>query len=181
MASRRNRLHIPQPTDAARERDFSDPGGDDFEALSRDIVPVRSFQASDIDEIIRIDRRITRRDRTDYFRRKAAEALEESGVRVSVVAESDGQIAGFVMARLDYGAFGRTEPEAVIDTIGVDPAFAHHHVGDALISQLLTNLQALKVESVRTELAWDNFDLLGFLCHAGFVPAQRVVLSRPVG
>ncbi len=165
---------------AGRELDFSGAESDDFEALSRDIIPIRSMTAEDIPEMIAIDRRITRRDRTKYFHRKAAEVLEESGVRVSLVADLDGRIAGFVMARVDFGEFGRTEPEGVIDTIAVDPADAHGGIGGALISQLLVNLASLRVERVRTELAWDNFVLMSFLRHAGFVPSQRLSFARPV-
>jgi hypothetical protein len=36
-------------------------------------------------------------------------------------ARSDGALVGYLMARADLGDFGRTEPVAVIDTLGVDP------------------------------------------------------------
>lgn len=168
------------PSTPRQELDFSDPHGDDFEALSRDEVPVRSMVAADLPDLVRIDRKNTGRDRTSYFEAKVAEALEESGIRVSVVAEQDAHVAGFIMARLDFGEFGHTEPEAVIDTIGVDPAFAHHHIGSALMSQLLANLSALRVEQVRTELQWNNFVLLAFLEHSGFRLSQRIALSHVV-
>lgn len=171
---------VPRRYDEAGEVDYSNPLGDDFDALSRDDVPIRSMIAGDLADLVRIDRHLTGRDRTAYFEGKMAEALTESGIRVSVVAEQDGRPAGFIMARMDFGEFGHTEPEAVIDTIGVDPAYAHHHVGAALMSQLLTNLAALNVEQVRTELEWNNFEVLGFLEHLGFRPSQRVALSRAV-
>ncbi len=41
--------------------------------------------------------------------------------RPTLAPEVDGAPAGFVMARVDFGEFGRPEPAAVIDTIGVDP------------------------------------------------------------
>ncbi len=85
------------------------------------------------------------------------------------------------MARVDIGEFGHTATAAVLDTLGVDPAAQGHHVGRALISQLLANLAALRVESVTTELAWDDFGLARFLAQCGFVPAQRLALSRPIG
>jgi ribosomal protein S18 acetylase RimI-like enzyme len=172
---------MPERIADVGEPDYSDPSGDDFEALSRDRVPVRSMVAEDLADLVRIDRKITGRDRSAYFEGKVAEALLESGIRVSIVAEQDGRIAGFIMARIDFGEFGHTEPEAVIDTIGVDPAYAHHHVGSALMSQLLSNLAALRVDDVRTELRWNDFELLAFLQHCGFRPSQRLALSRVVG
>lgn len=162
------------------EADYSDPGGDDFEALARDRVPIRSLQVSDLEAVVAIDRHITGRDRTAYYRRRFDEVFRGSGVRVSLLAERDGQVMGFVMARVDYGEFGRTEAEAVMDTIGIDPAFGGRGVGRALISQLLHNLHSLRVEHVRTEVPWDEFEFNRFLGALGFRPSQRLVLSLPV-
>ena len=79
------------------------------------------MRESDLRKLIDIDSRITGRNRSDYFNRKLEEALYESDVRVSLVAERDGDPVGFIMARVDFGEFGRVEPIAVLDTIGVDP------------------------------------------------------------
>ncbi len=168
------------PPEPGGELDFSDPSGDQPEALSRDRVPVRSLMADDLAALARIDRRITGRDRTAYFERKVAEALGESGIRVSLVAEVDGWPAGYVMARVDFGEFGRVEPTAVIDTIGVDPGYGHQGVGHALMSQLVANLAMLHIERIRTEVGWDDFALIGFLRTCGFKPSQRIAFSRAV-
>jgi ribosomal protein S18 acetylase RimI-like enzyme len=162
------------------ELDFSDPMADDFEALSRDRVPVRSLRADDLGALIAIDRRISGRERGAYYRRKVDEAMEESGVRVSLVAEIDGRVGGFVMARVDFGEFGRTEPEAVLDTIGVDPLHVQHGVGTALVSQLLAHLATLRVERVRTEVDWNQFGLLRFLERCGFRPSALLSFARPI-
>ena len=171
---------IPLQAGEAAEIDHSDPSADDFEALSRDKVPVRSMRADDLDAIVAIDRHVTGRNRRPFYEKKLAESLEESGVRISLVAEIDGRPAGYLMARVDYGEFGQTEPEAEIDSIGVDPANAHQHVGTALMSQLMANLSALQVERVRTEVVWDHYALNGFLSKCGFTPAQRLALRRTI-
>ncbi len=158
--------------------DYSDPGQDDFAALARDLIPVRSMKVEDLDAIIRIDRLLTGRERRNYYRRKLDDVMGRTGIRLSLIAEVDGAPAGFVMARVDYGEFGMPEPAAVIDTIGVDPGHARAGIGHALMSQLMTNLSTLHVETVRTEIAWDNFGLLDFLAKHGFTPSQRLVLSK---
>ena len=99
---------------------------------------------------------------------------------MSVVSEDDGIVTGFIMARVDFGEFGMLNSEAVIDTIGVHPAFSGSGIGRALLSQLLLNLSTLKVESVRTQVQWDNFDLQRFLYRCGFTPSQRLVLTKTV-
>lgn len=167
----------PRPARSV-EIDYSGASGDDFEPLSRDRLPIRSMTKGDIDAMLRIDRHLTGRDRTAYFRRKLAEALDESGVRVSLVAEVDRKIAGFVMARTEFGEFGSLEPEAVIDTIGVDTSRGHRGVGTALISQLMTNLSGLRVERVRTEVPWNQFGLLSFFDRLDFGPRHRLALRR---
>jgi ribosomal protein S18 acetylase RimI-like enzyme len=162
------------------EIDHSSPSSDDFEALARDLVPIRSIAPHDLDAIVRIDQRITGRSRRPYFERKLAEAIEESAVRVSLVAEIDGTVAGFVMARVDFGEFGQIEAGAVMDTIGVDPSYERRGVATALLSQLMANLSALRVERVRTEVDWNDFALLGFLDRLGFRPQRRLALRRSI-
>ena len=90
--------------------------------LARDRVPVRTLEAADLPAVATIDRRITGRDRTAYYRRKFDEVLNESGIRLSMIATADATTACFIIARVDYGEFGMAQSEAVIDTIGVDPS-----------------------------------------------------------
>ncbi len=157
--------------------DFSDPSRDEFDDLSRDKVLVRSLTMADFDDVVRIDKKIIGHNRSDFFKRKFQEVLHESGVRVSLIAEIDGMTVGFMMARVDFGEFGRAASEAVIDTLGVVKVFRSQHVGHALLTQLLGNLATLQVDSVRSEVEWNNFGLLGFLESCGFEPSQRLALS----
>lgn len=159
------------------ERSLESIPGEDPEAEEQ---PVRSMTDADVTGIIRLDRNITGRDRTAYLSRKAREVLRESGIRVSLVAEREGQLAGFLMARVDFGEFGRAEPTAVLDTIGVDPALGRQRVGRALLHQLLRNLETLRVERVLTEVEWNQLPLLGFLERSGFQPAQRLAFEKTV-
>jgi ribosomal protein S18 acetylase RimI-like enzyme len=99
-------------------------------------------------------------------------------VRVSLVAELDSVPVGFIMARVDLGEFGRVETTAVIDTIGVDPDYQKRGVGRALVSQLLANLSTLRVEKVRTEVDWQDRDLLAYLDRSGFRPSQRLCFDQ---
>lgn len=156
------------------------PAGADFVPLARDVVDIRAMESTDVDDVVRIDRAITGHERYRYIGRKLAEAMLDSAVRVSLTARVDSAIVGFVMARVDLGDFGRTEPVAVLDTIGVHPDYAHRRIGHALLSQLFANLAALCVERVETVVAPRDLALLGFLYDVGFAPSQRIAFSRPV-
>jgi ribosomal protein S18 acetylase RimI-like enzyme len=151
---------------------------DDFERPARDAFAVGTLAEADLEEIVRIDRRNTGRDRHAYLCRSVRDALADSALRISLAARADGAVAGFLMASLDYGDFGRVEPVAVIDTIGVDPLRARQGVGRALLSQLFVNLAALRVERVETALAPGEQDLADFFHAAGFRLAERLAFAK---
>ena len=164
----------PERESWSNEIDYGAQHQNDYEALARDHADVRTLQADDLPHIMRIDRRTSGQDRADYVKLLMSEALNDSAVRVSLTARVEGVVAGFVAATTDFGDFGRTEPVAVLDTIGVDPDYAHHGIGHALLSQLLVNLQALRVERVETVVSNHHLELLGFLYDVGFEQAQRL-------
>lgn len=157
-----------------REIDYGAQTANDFQKTERDRAEVRSMQPDDLRDIVRIDRELTGRERAAYVSGRLDETSADSAIGVSLTARLDGAVAGYLAARADLGDYGRVEPVAVIDTIGVDPAFAHRGVGRALLSQLLLNLSALRIESVETVVAPRDFGLLGFLYAAGFAPSQRL-------
>ena len=176
------RVAGPLEEASAPEKDYGAPATNDFETLARDRADVRLLAKDDLPAILAIDRRVTGRDREGYLTEVQHEALADSAVRVSLVARREGVTAGFLMAKTDYGDFGRTGPVAVIDTLGVDPEFTGRGIGTALLSQLFLNLHALRVEHVETVIARENAELLQFFYRAGFAPSQRLefvkVLSR---
>ena len=120
---KRTSIDIPERVGEAAEINYGGPADADFGPLARDLIPVRSMVEGDLRALVAIDRRITGRDRSAYFERKLEEALRESDVRISLVAELDGRPVGFIMARVDLGEFGRTDSAAIMDTIGVDPDY----------------------------------------------------------
>ena len=171
-------VSMPVGEGPAHEINFGGKEGNDFERLARDNADIRPMSAADLADIVRIDRGITGRDRHGYIGGLLGETLADSAIRVSLTARLDDVIVGFVMARADLGDFGRTEPVAVIDTIGVDPEYGHRGVGHALLSQLFLNLGALRIERVETQVAPRDLGLLGFLYDVGFRPSQRLPFAR---
>jgi len=175
---RDDRVTLPDGQGPAGEIDYGGRPGNDFERLARDCADVHAMEPGDLADIVRIDRSITGHNREGYMKHQLGEAMNDSAIRVSLTARLEGSIAGFLMARVDLGDFGRTEPVAVLDTIGVDSGFAHRGVGHALLSQLFANLGALQVERVETVVGPQDLALLGFLFGAGFGPSQRLAFVR---
>jgi ribosomal protein S18 acetylase RimI-like enzyme len=177
MADRRH-FTIPERIGDRQELNYGSPAPADYGPLARDRIPMRSMTERDLPALVAIDRRITGRDRTEYFKRKLREALYESGVRVSLVAEADARPVGFIMARVNLGEFGRTEPTAEMDTIGIDPDYRDRGIGRALLSQLFANLSMLRVDKILTEVDWSNIELMAFLSHCDFKPSARLAFDH---
>ena len=146
--------------------------------LDTDEVLVRELRVSDLDAITRIDEKNYGRPRRKYFEVKIDSVLHDTGVKISLVAEMQGAVVGFLMGSVYYGEFGRPEPSATIDTIDVHPDFRGRNVGKALMRQLVMNMRALGIESLETQVAWDDWALLKFLAREGFEPAPRLCLHR---
>lgn len=143
-------------------------------------VYVRGLTPADLDGVIAIDARITGRRRDEYFKLKFRENLAEAGIRISLAAEVEGALCGFLLARVYFGEFGTVEPAAVLDTIGVRPGSQHQGVGSALLRQLRTNLAGIGVARVQTEVSWDDPMLVGFFRREGFRMSPRLCLDLDV-
>ncbi len=140
-------------------------------------VTVRSMRESDLPEIVRIDCVAFGRPRPHYFEVLLLRSLKVTGLQISLVAEVEGRVVGYLVASLYYGEYGIAEPTASIDAIGVDPEVRRKRVGHALMRQFQSNVAAIGVTKLRTEVEWDDFDLLGFFAREGFAPAKRLCLE----
>ena len=143
-------------------------------------VVIRNLRPEDCSRLVAIDEQITGRSRQLWYEGKLKRALEESDLQVSLGAESDGRLVGAMIAAVHFGEFGLPEPQAVLDTVLVDPAFGRRGVARAIFEQLLLNLRALRIERMRTEVAWDDHELVSFFAKMGFRPVPHLVLETEV-
>jgi len=155
--------------ESIRERQSAAPG-----------IVVRRLEPRDLAAVIAVDARHTGHRRDEYMGIKLQQNLVETGVKVSLAAEVDGAFAGFLLARLYYGEFGRLERSAVLDTFGVHPDFEGRGVAAALLEQLCTNLLGLGVGTLQTTVDWNAPQLMTFFQHQGFRPAARFCLDLPL-
>ena len=143
-------------------------------------LTVRALRADDCSRLVKMDHDLSGRNRQAWYEGKIRRALDEADVKISLGVEEDGQLVGALLGSVHYGEFGQPEPVAILDTLLVDRRYARRGVGTAMLEQLLLNLSALRIERVRTEVAWDEHELMAFFARAGFAPAPRLVLERPV-
>jgi len=142
-----------------------------------DRVVVRRLRPDDLQRVIGVDAKIVGRERSQFFAAVLERNLRDTGVQVSLAAELDGLFAGYLLARAWYGEFGTMEPYAVLESFGVHPDWRGQGVGRALLEQLVTNLNGLGLRTLRTEVDWNDIDLITFFHRSGFQPARRLCLE----
>jgi ribosomal protein S18 acetylase RimI-like enzyme len=148
--------------------------------LDTDAIVVRTMREQDLNAIVAIDAQATGRRRPGYFELMLQRAVKQASLQISLVAELEGCIVGFLIGTVYYGEYGVVEPAATVDAIGVDQRYRGQHVGKAMMRQLRINLGALQISKLRTEVDWNDAHLLAFFRSEGFSPAPRLCLETSV-
>ena len=138
---------------------------------------IRNLRPDDLQALVAIDAALTGRRRAEFLHQKLEQAFADSGITVSLAAELDGRVVGYALARVWFGEFGVTERVAVMDVLGVHPDLHGRGIGPALVDQLRTNLLALGIRRLQTEVGWDNLVLISFFQREGFTLAPRLCLD----
>jgi ribosomal protein S18 acetylase RimI-like enzyme len=135
-------------------------------------IRVRPMEAMDLEAALAIDRKISGTRRavtyTDLFTGDLGGVLD-----LSFVAEVDGQIAGFILARRAYVG----EPVAevgLVQIMGVDPDYQRRGIGTKLVEALLEAGRTEKLKSVRIMVNERDSQLQEFFAHMGFKRGQLI-------
>lgn len=145
---------------------------------SIDNLNIRSMVPGDIGDILDIDEKLTGLQRTAH-QAEIVTSLIGSADDLSLVAELDGMLAGFLIAGLIYVG------EAVIETaairiIGVDPDYVRNRIATKLINSLIENSRSRGINSVRVMLSEHDSDLEAFFKRIGFKPAMIKVYGKEI-
>jgi predicted N-acetyltransferase YhbS len=143
-------------------------------------IKIRLMKAGDFDAVVRIDEKVTKASRPDYYRQKFEKLVQSKDyVPTSLVAEKeDGMLVGFVMGELYIGEYGISQEKATLDSLGVDPDYRHKGIGELLIIELLDHLKNLGVEKVNTLVDWNDSRLIQFFSANNFSPSKTINLER---
>src|SRR5512140_2910063 len=131
-------------------------------------VKLRRLAAQDLDTVVDIDAQITGRSRRAYFERRLQAALRAPVLHAQFAAEEDGVLEGYVLARKLEGEFGGVDPALRLEVISVRPGEQGHGYGDALLGALEAYAHEHGIREVRTQAAWKDHGMLGFLDPSGF-------------
>jgi len=148
---------------------------------SHEKITVRSLKPEDLENVVDIDASITGRSRRFFFEKRLRAALNDPRGFIPLAAEnSDGRLIGFTIARLQSGEFGGDHRIAELDVIGVDPDAQYGGAGRALLDGIGERLKKMNIGELRTQVDWQNQDLLHFFAAAGFDLAFEQVLEHTI-
>ena len=146
---------------------------------SLESVKIRRLQKSDLDAIVEIDEKVLGENRRNYWERKL-ELMNNRSSQISLVAEVEGEVQGFILGDVSGWEFGVPETVGWIDTIGIDPAYQKKGLATALSRELIQNLKALRVETIYTLVSWNDWDLLQFFHAMGFTRGDMINLELKI-
>ena len=155
-------------------------------------VNIRVLDESDLDAVVRIDKKVLGKERRAFWKRKVAYA----GIfpRPALVAEVEGKVVGFILGYVSGWELGVPDTVGWIDTLGVDPAFQRRGIGTALFKALIEgfkhsgkekmpeakDIKKRKIEGVNIVYAlasWNDWDLLQFYHAMGFKRGKMLNLE----
>src|SRR5574341_169023 len=148
--------------------------------MSRTDINVRAAEPVDLDAIVRIDEKLSGQTRKEYWRHR----LEMATLRppwMSLVAETDGRLVGFLFGWVSESEFGIARPTGWVDLIGVDPPYRGRGVGHALVDRFVRSGSELRaIEKVATLIDLGQADVREFFVRLGFYHGPMIQMEHEV-
>lgn len=149
--------------------------------MSRTTVNVRPVELADLDALVRIDEKLSGQTRKDYWQQR----LEIATLRppwMSLVAETDGRLAGFLFGWVGESEFGIARPTGWVDLIGVDPPYRGRGVAHALLRRFVDSGRELRaIERVATLIDLGQADVREFFTREGFHHGPMIHMEQSIG
>lgn len=142
-------------------------------------VRIRPLDELDIDAIVGIDEKISKRYRPEVWERRIGYYLRRDP-EASMVAELDGKVVGFMLGEVRSGEFGLEEPTGWIEVLGVDPEHRGKALGRKMAEAMLQHFRGQGAQSVRTLVDEDMEGIRRFFGSLGFEPSGLRPFVRPL-
>ena len=151
-----------------------------MQAATAPAIVIRPLARGDLDAVVAIDSVIEGRSRRAYFERRLAAALREPGSHAQFAACDDKGLLGHIQARVTEGEFGRSGRDLRLETLGVRADAQGRGIGRQLFAALSQWAARHCIGELRTQAAWNNHRMMGWLDTAGFTLAPNHVVDCPV-
>jgi ribosomal protein S18 acetylase RimI-like enzyme len=139
-------------------------------------ITVRNMTVRDIDEVLRIDEKITGKPHAAYYESKAAAYIGRSP-DYCLVAQHRDRLVGFVLGDVRGWEFA-AELSGWLEIIGVEPEYQGRGVSRALMNELCARFHKAGVTVVNTMVNWNDGDLIDYFRANGFERGEYVNLVK---
>ena len=150
-------------------------------ATSRSVISVRPIELGDLDAIVRIDEKLSGQTRKEYWLQR----LELAALRppwMSLVAETDGRVVGFLLGWVGESEFGIAQSTGWVDLIGVDPPYRGRGIAQTLLQRFVDSGRELRaIEKVATLIDLGQADVREFFTRVGFHHGPMIQMERSIG
>lgn len=136
---------------------------------------IRDARSEDVPAVVRLDQRITGIAKPAYWR-DIFDGRSQRETGLFLVAESGGQVVGFVIGEVRAWEFG-SPPCGWIFAIGVDPDGRLGRVGTRLFQSICERFRQAGVPTVRTMLARDDTLIMSFFRSQGMTGGPFIELE----
>ena len=146
--------------------------------LTFSISPLRQ---NDVTAVVRIDAELTGRRKLAYWKSAFRRFVTPtpSRLRVGLAARHGNKLVGYLLGEVRAFEFG-SAPCGWIFAVGVDPRYAHHGIGSALVGAAARRLARDGVSTVRTMVGRNDVSMLAFFRSNGFVGGSFTQLEMPL-
>jgi GNAT superfamily N-acetyltransferase len=142
-------------------------------------VAIRRAKRGDLDRIVELDGAVTGVVKRDYWRdvfRRCHGDGDGDGRRHFLVADLDGDVAGFILGEVRDWEFG-SAPCGWVYELDVQPEYRQSGIGAQLLEALRADLRNSGVRKLRTMLDRDNVLVLSFFRSQGMMAGPFIPLE----
>ncbi|HEY86697.1 MAG TPA: GNAT family N-acetyltransferase [Dehalococcoidia bacterium] len=141
--------------------------------MEKGTVNIRRMARSDIDGVLALERKIGKGQSRITYRDMRTTTDPEGPLDLSFVSETEGQVIGFILARLAYVGIPFTEV-CFIHGIVVDPDYQRSGIGNRLINSLVEHCYAEGINMLRALVPEHDDELRRFVQQLGFRPSNII-------
>jgi ribosomal protein S18 acetylase RimI-like enzyme len=171
MTAKTARRESTAPRSAKRPRAAPADGGAS--------VAIRAVRRADLDDVVRLDARVTGLEKRDYWRTVYRRYAERAPERQFLVAERAGAVVGFVIGEVRDWEFGSPRCGWVF-AIDVAPEARLAGVGAQLLEAVCAGFRRAGARTVRTMLSRENTLILSFFRSQGMMAGPFIPLEMDI-
>ena len=144
--------------------------------MAAEAIRIRPMEQQDIDAVFEIDKKISAVERAFTYA-DMIDGFIGGQIGWSFVAETDGQVIGFVLAAITYVPEQITEA-CTIQVVGVDPGYRKQGVARKLVEALVDSCRSRGLKMIRVMVDQHDSQLQGLFEALDFRRGRLIDYSR---